>query len=705
MPPTSKRPVSMPGLAALSMLLLAAITAGCGGSGGEASSQWRSDVDRRPADGGTAMLKFFEGDAACARLEAHIEDSLIAAHAGQLEHQRDHLARYGSEADAGSVTAPAPPSASAPSAGSSHSTTTVRTAGVDEADPVKNDGRRILTLKRTAEATVLSRIDLAGAGRMALTAQARWPLGNTGLDERVEGLYLLDGDRALALTTSGSPYAWPMPMPMPAVGQVTVGMPYGPDNSQPASSRVRLVDLASPTLATTWETSLPGALLGSRRIGDRLYLVTQASPVPPEGVRAWVNVDFSNRGKAIAAINEQLAKNEQLIRSVDLATWLAPIGQVGQPSAADCATYAQVDAPSRVGFLRVTSIDVASRTVSSRTALGQANGLYMSGRSLILLSADWDGQGALTYLHRFVADDANETGDAGGTYAYHGSGMIEGQLINHYAIDETEDGVIRVAARNARSSYLMTLAPEPAPSRWRRLGRSGEIAPGETLQSARFVGDRAYLVTFLQIDPFFVYDLSDPARPTALGELKIPGFSTWLHPVGPNHVLGVGYGEGMPREIKASLFDVTDPRQPREQSTLVLGSSYTASDALWDPHAFTWYSPLAPIAGLPSGGVDGTFSIPIRSYAWAGAGLADESGIRIVSVRPSAGAAALALNGSISLTDQLGAGSARPWEGWRPADARRAVFVDSAAYAIADGVIRSAPIATPAATIETLVLP
>ena len=81
MPPTSKRPVSMPGLAALSMLLLAAITAGCGGSGGEASSQWRSDVDRRPADGGTAMLKFFEGDAACARLEAHIEDSLIAAHA------------------------------------------------------------------------------------------------------------------------------------------------------------------------------------------------------------------------------------------------------------------------------------------------------------------------------------------------------------------------------------------------------------------------------------------------------------------------------------------------------------------------------------------------------------------------------------------------------------------------------------------------
>ena len=187
--------------------------------------------------------------------------------------------------------------------------------------------------------------------------------------------------------------------------------------------------------------------------------------------------------------------------------------------------------------------------------------------------------------------------------------------------------------------------------------------------------------------------------------MKIPGFSTWLHPVGQNHVLGIGYATGLPSEIKASLFDVTDPTQPREQSTLALGSSYTGSDALWDPHAFTWYAPTTPVAGLPSGPDEGSFAMPIRSYAWPYSGVAEESSIRIVSVRPSAGAAALSLNGSISLTDQLAAARAGDRPGWRSADARRAVFVDSTAYAIADGVIRSAPVAAPAATIETLMLP
>lgn len=152
---------------------------------------------------------------------------------------------------------------------------------------------------------------------------------------------------------------------------------------------------------------------------------------------------------------------------------------------------------------------------------------------------------------------------------------------------------------------------------------------------------------------------------------------------------------------------MTDPERPLEQSTLVLGRSQTQSEALWDPHALSWYSPATALDGLPSGGIDGTFAVPVRSDAWSWPTVERENAVRLVSVRPSAGAAALSLNGSISLTD-LGSGNVDDGTGlygWRDTDARRAVFVDSTAYAIADGAIRSAPITTPADTIQTLRLP
>jgi hypothetical protein len=149
------------------------------------------------------------------------------------------------------------------------------------------------------------------------------------------------------------------------------------------------------------------------------------------------------------------------------------------------------------------------------------------------------------------------------------------------------------------------------------------------------------------------------------------------------------------------LFDVTDPANPLEQSTLALGDSYTASDALWDPHAFTWYSPASAIGELPAGGNQGTVAIPVRSYAASAFGTTDASGIRVVSVRPGHGAAALSLNGTLSMDDLVNP-ARYGHDGWRSGDARRAVFVGSTVFGIADGAVRSAPVATPAATIATV---
>ncbi len=124
------------------------------------------------------------------------------------------------------------------------------------------------------------------------------------------------------------------------------------------------------------------------------------------------------------------------------------------------------------------------------------------------------------------------------------------------------------------------------------VGKVEDLAPGERIYSARFIGDRAYLVTFVRIDPLFVIDLSDPRNPRVLGELKIPGVSDYLHPYDENHIIGVGqateemYGRVTFSGLKISLFDVSDVANPRELAKYEIGDRGTSSEALYDHKAF-----------------------------------------------------------------------------------------------------------------------
>ncbi|HNX92972.1 MAG TPA: beta-propeller domain-containing protein, partial [Syntrophomonas sp.] len=122
-------------------------------------------------------------------------------------------------------------------------------------------------------------------------------------------------------------------------------------------------------------------------------------------------------------------------------------------------------------------------------------------------------------------------------------------------------------------------------------GKIENIAPGERIYSTRFMGDRAYMVTFKQVDPFFVLDLSDPTQPKILGKLKIPGYSDYLHPYDENHIIGFGKetveasgfnGESTAfyQGLKIAIFDVTDVSQPVEMSKVVIGDRGTDSELL-----------------------------------------------------------------------------------------------------------------------------
>jgi len=189
-----------------------------------------------------------------------------------------------------------------------------------------------------------------------------------------------------------------------------------------------------------------------------------------------------------------------------------------------------------------------------------------------------------TYLHRF---EITSTG-----LSYSGMGIVPGQLINQYSMDEYQNS-FRVAAtkENGNGVYVLNTSDMST------LGSVGGLAPGERIKSVRFAGTTGYVVTFLETDPLFVINLENPTKPVLMGALKIPGFSTYLHPIGNGLVIGVGragtdeiaQSQGRKEEwtgtagMKISMFDVSTPYKPTEVHKLIIGDESTYSEAIYNP--------------------------------------------------------------------------------------------------------------------------
>ena len=180
----------------------------------------------------------------------------------------------------------------------------------------------------------------------------------------------------------------------------------------------------------------------------------------------------------------------------------------------------------------------------------------------------------------------------GNDILYDGSGEVPGRVLNQFSMDEF-DGKFRIATTtgntlNGKSlNHLFVLNKE-----LKIVGSVEDLAPGEQIHSVRFIGKRAYVVTFKKIDPFYVIDLSEE-KPSVLGYLKIPGYSDYLHPYDETHIIGIGKnarggGENFAwyQGMKVSLFDVSDVEHPFESAHLDIGDRGTDSPALYDHHAF-----------------------------------------------------------------------------------------------------------------------
>ena len=193
-----------------------------------------------------------------------------------------------------------------------------------------------------------------------------------------------------------------------------------------------------------------------------------------------------------------------------------------------------------------------------------------------------------TQIYKFYLKDA--------TCTFVKTGTVPGSVLNQFSMDE-KDGYFRIATTdstswndesNTNNLYVLNENLEI-------VGKIEGLAPGERIYSVRFMGNRAYMVTFVQTDPLFVVDLSNPRDPQVLGELKIPGYSKYLHPYDETHLIGFGentkvvnYGYGdqvITDGMKMSLFDVTDPENPTEMYSVNIGEEGTYSELLYNHKA------------------------------------------------------------------------------------------------------------------------
>jgi uncharacterized secreted protein with C-terminal beta-propeller domain len=207
-----------------------------------------------------------------------------------------------------------------------------------------------------------------------------------------------------------------------------------------------------------------------------------------------------------------------------------------------------------------------------------------------------------TEIHRFDVSDPEHT-------VYRATGSVPGFILNSYALSQYK-GDLRVATTEqppwqpdapSETSSTVTVLRQNG-NRLEKIGAVGGLGKGERIYAVRFLGERGFVVTFRQLDPLYALDLSDPTAPKLRGEVEIPGYSAYLHPVTDNLLLGVGREGGA---VQASLFDVSDMGAPKRVSQLNLGNGFSPLES--EPHAFLYWAKT------------GTAVFPLTTTSFSGA--------------------------------------------------------------------------------------
>lgn len=491
-----------------------------------------------------------------------------------------------------------------------YSTTNTQVASVDEADYVKNDGNTIYVLNGQSlvvfDAWPVE--ELKEVARVTLPAEPR--------------RMFLAANRLVVYLRVG------------AVETDEATCTYGyscRSSSEGGSTLVHVYDVSEPALPVLLKAyEFSGSYLASRRIGDAVFsVVHDQGAAPPPGADTSVN------GATPDALEEQYTeKKAALTELVDgmpteyFLPWITE-REPGQSTvtSAGCDDALAASASRGTSFVSLVGFDLATLGAPSSTLIASKPGfVYASPESLYLAVDGVDGQDDTfsspwayygdveddqTTIHKFELD--------GIATKYSGSQAIPGHILNQFSMDEHSD-VLRVATSNGWvpdpdvSSNIITLGEKD--DEFAVLGELRGLAPQEDIRSVRFDGERGFVVTFKKTDPLFVIGLSDPTEPAVLGELKIPGFSTYMHMLDESHLLAVGFDADDHGDfayfdgIQVQIFDVTDLTDPKLQHKAVIGTRGSGSEALLDHLAFNYF-PSRNVLALPAticaGGDDGQF--------------------------------------------------------------------------------------------------
>lgn len=413
---------------------------------------------------------------------------------------------------------------------SDYSTTNVQVVGVDEADIVKCDGEYLYVVSSQSvfiikaypaeEAEILSRIEVNGT---------------------LHGIFI-NGDRLVVFGSDADEVR----ILTSAIGPKTVE-PYYVPYTKP-SSFIKVYDVSDKALPVSARNlTLDGYYFSSRMIGNYVYTIVN-EPVLLNGTEVKLPT-IHTEGE----------------------TLVVPATDIYYSSVTDYGfTFTTIVA--------VNVIDDTEKPTHETILLGTTRSIYVSRNNVyVAFSGEVDAASGAqkTLIYRVQVDGSNIENKA--------SGGVPGSVLNQFSMDEYE-GYFRIAttidswtAEGSRNNvYVLNMSLGI-------VGKLENLALTERIYSARYMGDRCYLVTFRQVDPFFVIDLSSPVKPEVLGYLKIPGFSNYLHPYDENHIIGIGK-EG--NKVKMSLFDVTNVAAPTETAHFSVPGEWSDSTVLWDHKAF-----------------------------------------------------------------------------------------------------------------------
>ncbi len=420
------------------------------------------------------------------------------------------------------------------SSSNSYSTTNIQVEGVDEADIVKTDGEYIyVATSNNYYSASQNNVYILDADPEASRVIAKIALGN---NTYVAGLFLSeDGSKLVVIGSRYQVYTY-------------AGAGWAEDvmidsYSSDVNTFLSVYDVyekASPVLARN--LTLSGSYFNSRMIGDYVYAVVS---------------------QPAYLINEEVTLPKVYADA-----------EASQIEATSIYYAEMVDSYfTFTTFIGLNIMDDVQEPTNMTVMMGGTSNMYVSLNNIYVTFPTWNEDVQYTSIHRIRVN--------GSEPAFEAKGSVKGYVLNQYSMDEY-NGYFRLATTSQIDStqqnnvYVLNADLNIT-------GKLENLAEDERIYSARFMGDKCYLVTYKQVDPFFVLDMSNPAEPKVAGELTIPGYSSYLHLYDENHVIGLGKEDS---NVKLSLFDVSDVNNPTQIQKYVVEGDYSDSDALYEPKAF-----------------------------------------------------------------------------------------------------------------------